>query len=113
LHFLFTEGIFNEEIEMDPSIYFFADEIAISLRAFTHGYDLFHPHRISGWHLYNRTATRIPHWNDHPGWRQQNEFSLIQLTNLYMGNKKGRFGVGSKRTISNYEEFIGMKLIEQ
>src|SRR5690349_20509893 len=47
---------------MDPSIYFFVDEIAISLRAYTLGYDLFHPHRILGRHLYNR-STRVTHWS--------------------------------------------------
>lgn len=112
LHFLFTEGFFNEEIEMDPSIYFFADEVAVSLRAYTMGYDIFHPHKILGWHLYNRTTTRVPHWNDHPEWRQQNEKSYSQLTSLFSGNKKGRFGTGSNRTVSSYEEYIGMKLIE-
>ena len=61
LHFLFTEGSFNQEIPFDPAIYFFADEIAIALRAYTLGYDLFHPHRILGWHLYDRT-TRATHW---------------------------------------------------
>jgi hypothetical protein len=112
LHFLFAEGTFNEEIEMDPSIYFFADEIAISLRAYTSGFDLFHPHKIIGWHLYNRTGTRIPHWDDHPEWKQQMEYAYNELSQLFTGNKKGNFGTGSNRTVSNYEEYIGMKLIK-
>jgi hypothetical protein len=112
LHFLFAEGNFNEVLEFDPSIYFFADEVAISLRAYTMGYDLFHPHRILGWHLYDRTATRVTHWEDHPEWRQQNEYSYHQLTDLFRGNKKGRFGIGRERTVAGYEEYIGMKLIE-
>ena len=112
LHFLFTEGAFNAEIEMDPSIYFFADEIAVSLRAYTMGYDIFHPHKILGWHLYNRSGTRVPHWCDHPEWKQQSDNSYNELANLYSGKKKGRFGTGESRTVSNYENHIGMKLIE-
>ena len=112
LHFLFAEGTFNEVLEFDPSIYFFADEVAISLRAYTMGYELFHPHRILGWHLYDRTATRFPHWNDHPEWRQQNEYSYSRLKDLFRGNDKGRFGVGRERTVASYEKYIGMKLIE-
>ena len=112
LHFLFTAGTFNDEVEFDPSIYFFADEVAIALRAFTLGYDLFHPHRILGWHLYDRVATRIPHWKDHPEWRRQLEFSYAELTDLFRGHKKGRFGVGLERTIGKYEAHIGMPLID-
>ena len=43
LHFLFADGLFNRELAFDPSIYFFADELTIALRAFTYRYDLFHP----------------------------------------------------------------------
>lgn len=112
LHFLFTEGVFNEVLEFDPAIYFFADEVAIALRAYTMGYDLFHPHKVLGWHLYERAATRVPHWKDHPEWRQQNEHSYIRLTGLFRGNEKGRFGIGRERTVAGYEKYIGMKLIE-
>lgn len=110
LHFLFAEGSFNGEIEFDPSIYFFADEIAIALRAYTFGYDLFHPHEILGWHLYDR-STRVTHWSDHPEWRRQNKFSYDQLLKLYRGYVIGRRGIGLQRKISEYEEYIGMKLI--
>lgn len=111
LHFLFVDGSFNDEIEFDPSIYFFADEIAIALRAYTMGYDLFHPHKILGWHLYERTATRIPHWHDHPEWKQQYECSHTELRNLFCGNNTGKFGIGVERSISRFEEYIGLRLI--
>ena len=109
LHFLFTEGQFNKEIEFDPSIYFFADEVAIALRAYTFGYNLFHPHLILGWHLYNRD-TRVTHWADHTSWRKQNEESCRKLSKLYRGHISGKYGTGLQRSISDYEEYIGMKL---
>lgn len=110
LHFLFAEGSFNREIAFDPSIYFFADEVAIALRAYTHGFDLFHPHRILGWHLYDR-ATRITHWSDQPGWIAQQEASCRTLRQLYRGRLFGKYGIGEVRSVSDYEEFIGMQLI--
>ncbi len=58
--FLFTEGYFNAEIPIDPAIYFFGDDITTAVRAYSHGYDFFHPHIVVAWHLYDR-ATRIPH----------------------------------------------------
>jgi hypothetical protein len=111
LHFLFAEGSFNEAIKFDPSIYFFADEIAIALRAWTRGYDLFHPHTILGWHLYNR-ATRVTHWDEHPEWSRQQEVSEQRLFRLYRGYITGAFGVGDERTVASYEDHIGMKLID-
>jgi hypothetical protein len=111
LHFLFAAGTFNREVPFDPSVYFFADEVAIALRAFTSGYDLFHPHRVLGWHLYDR-LTRTTHWADHPGWRRQNEASCRRLRELFSGTLGGRYGLGEARRLVDYEAFVGMKLID-
>lgn len=110
LHFLFAEGAFNREIVFDPAIYFFADEVAIALRAYTRGYDLFHPHRLLGWHQYNR-ATRVTHWSDHPGWQRQQELSCRRLRELLSGELFGEYGIGEVRDIADYEAFVGMALI--
>jgi Glycosyltransferase (GlcNAc) len=111
LHFLLADGSFNRDVIFDPGIYFFADEIAIALRAYTSGYDLFHPHRILGWHLYNR-LTRITHWSDHTGWREQNESSCRRLRALYAGGIEGEYGLGHERQLWEYERFVGTRLIE-
>ncbi len=111
LHFLLADGRFNQEVPVDASIYFFADEIAMALRAHTHGYDLFHPHRVLGWHLYDR-ASRVPHWRDHADWRARNVASCQQLRALYRGELRGRFGVGPVRSVADYESLIGQPLIE-
>ncbi|MDH5498849.1 MAG: UDP-N-acetylglucosamine-transferase [Nitrospira sp.] len=109
LHFLFSGGIFNKDIPVDPLIYFFADEVAIALRAYTHGYDIFHPHHNLGWHLYDR-STRVTHWSDHPAWRKKQELSYERLRMLYGGKIRGHDGIGSVRSISDYEHYIGMPL---
>lgn len=111
LHFLFAAGDFNENVQFDPSIYFFADEVAIALRAYTKGYDLFHPHTVLGWHLYDR-ATRVTHWDEHPEWTKQSEVSQQRLFRLYRGYITGQFGIGDIRSISMYEDHIGMKLVD-
>ena len=110
LHFLFAEGSFNADLCFDPAIYFFADEVAVALRAYTRGYDLFHPHRLLGWHLYDR-ATRITHWSDHAGWHAQNRRSCEQLRALYRGELHGEYGVGTARSIADYERYIGLPLV--
>jgi hypothetical protein len=45
-HFCFTLGAFSLEVQHNPEYYFHGEEISIAVRAFTHGYDLFHPHRV-------------------------------------------------------------------
>jgi hypothetical protein len=110
LHLLFAEGDFNRVVPFDPDIYFFADEVAVALRAFTHGYDLFHPHVVLGWHLYDRT-TRRPHWADHPRSSEQQALSLTRLEALYGGSERGVYGVGRVRTIADYESWAGAPLV--
>ena len=110
LHFLFADGAFNREIAFDPSIYFFADEVAIALRAYTSGYDLFTPHVVLGWHLYDR-ATRVTHWSDHDDWHARNEASCRRLRALFRGELNGAHGLGCARTLGDYESYAGTKLV--
>lgn len=109
LHFLFTLGIFNSEVIFDPKYYYTGDEVVTSLRAFTHGYDFYHPHRILGWHEYKR-VDRISHWHDHPEWRKQDSDSLERLKLIFRGCQKGLYGVGTVRTVYEFENFLGIPL---
>src|SRR6185437_7520232 len=61
--FLFTCGRFVEEVPYDPELYFMGEETAMTVRAFTHGYDFFHPAETILWHDYGRQHTR-KHWED-------------------------------------------------
>jgi hypothetical protein len=110
LHLLFVAGAFNEEILIDPTAYFSGDEVLVGLRAFMAGYDLYHPHRIVGWHCYDR-ATRVTHWNDHPDWRDRERRSMAMMSAFY---RDGPVGLGSRRarTVADYEAHIRGKLID-
>jgi hypothetical protein len=110
LHFVFVAGSFNREVLFDPEIYFFGDEVMTGLKAFTWGYDLYHPHRIVGWHCFNR-ATRVPHWDDHDNWTSLHEQSLNKMKNIYRGKLTKGAGLGSSRTIMDYENHILMDLV--
>jgi hypothetical protein len=108
LHFLFAAGRFNSEVPADPEIYFFGDEVAMGMRAFTWGYELLHPHRVLGWHAYDRTC-RVPHWDDHPDWHQRHRKSLARLRRLFRGSGDG---LGPVRRIDEYEQRIMLDLVE-
>jgi hypothetical protein len=111
LHFLFAAGRFNEELPPDPSIYFSGDEVATSLRAYSSGYDFFHPHRVLGWHCYDR-ASRVPHWKDHLEWIEQDDRSFATLRRTFTGKRTGRFALATRRSVQQYEARIMVQLAE-
>jgi hypothetical protein len=113
LHFMFGRGAFNEDVPFDKAIYFFGDEVLAGLRAFTSGYDLFHPHRVIGWHCYDR-ASRVGHWSDHADWHDQHRHSLELMRALYLGGAPAEIApLGEERSVADYEHHIMLPLVEK
>ncbi|HKO52455.1 MAG TPA: GlcNAc-transferase family protein [Polyangiaceae bacterium] len=112
LGFLFSEGRFNQEIPLDPNIYFFGDEITTGLRAYCHGYDFFHPHRVLAWHAYDR-KTRRCHWEDHQNWLRVDRKSRNRVRRVLLRRGHRDYPLGATRTVASYERFIGMPLVER
>lgn len=110
LHFIFARGNLNLDLPLDPEVYFFGDEVVLSARAYTAGYDLFHPHTVLGWHCFQR-ATRVAHWADHQDWQQQHQRSLCRIRAVLEGRHEGRHALGTRRTLEQYEDQILCKLI--
>lgn len=113
-HFCFTLGQFSKEVQHDPDYYFHGEEISISVRAFTHGYDLFHPHKVVIWHEYTR-KNRIKQWDDNKSWWKKNESSheknrkVLGVDGESLDGDLGIYGFGSERTIKDYEKYAGIK----
>lgn len=112
-HFCFTTGQFCLEVPHDPEYYFHGEEISIAARAFTWGYDLFHPHKVVAWHEYTR-KNRTKHWDDDTQWHIKNEAchsknrKLFKMDGEIQYNNFGKYGFGSIRTIEQYEEYAGI-----
>ena len=112
-HFAFSVGDFAREVKHDPNYYFHGEEISIAARAFTHGYDIFYPHKIVAWHEYTRKG-RTKQWDDDPGWGLRNSDSHLRNRKLFgMDGEKqdvdfGVYGFGTERTLSDYEKFAGL-----
>jgi UDP-N-acetylglucosamine (GlcNAc):hydroxyproline polypeptide GlcNAc-transferase len=111
LHFMLAAGELNRELPFDCDTYFFGDEVATGLRAFTHGWDLFHPHRVVAWHAYSRHM-REPHWVAHSDWHARHQASLQHLRLLYRGDPRTRHLLGSKRSVADYERHIMHPLVD-
>jgi hypothetical protein len=86
----------------------------MTLRAFTSGYDLFHPCETIVWHDYVRKDA-VKHWDDHTeanktgvAWGEQDLQSKAKIRKLLLGEPVGGFGLGSARTIEQFEEYAGL-----
>jgi glycosyltransferase involved in cell wall biosynthesis len=112
-HFCFTLGSFVKEVPHDPEYYFHGEEISIAVRAYTCGYDLFHPHKIVAWHEYTRKG-RKKQWDDDPKWVTKNVNCHLRNRKLFEmdGEVKdidfGIYDFGSERTLEDYERYAGL-----
>ena len=112
-HFCFTLGKFCKEVPHDPEYYFHGEEISIAVRAFTWGYDLFHPHKVVAWHEYTRKG-RTKQWDDDKTWTSKNDHSHLRNRKLFEmdGQKRdidfGPYGFGNVRTLEDYERYAGV-----
>jgi hypothetical protein len=112
-HFCFTLGSFVKDVPHDPEYYFHGEEISIAVRAYTHGYDLFHPHKVIVWHEYTRKG-RKKQWDDDNQWVTKNVNSHKRNRKLFEmdGEVKdidfGIFDFGKERTLNDYERYAGL-----
>jgi hypothetical protein len=115
--FLFAAGSFVEEVPYDPRLYFHGEEQSLSARAYTHGWDIFHPPRIPLFHLYKMPdkAHHTHHW--HPEWERLRDFKFTQLTELakirlmdllFERRDLGRYGLGKTRSLYEFAKFSGI-----
>jgi glycosyltransferase involved in cell wall biosynthesis len=112
-HFAFTLGQFSTEVQHDPEFYFHGEEISIAVRAYTHGYDLFHPHRVVIWHEYTRKG-RTKQWDDDKDWVNKNNLAHKKNRQLFgMDGEEvtmdfSKYGFGTERSLRDYEIYSGL-----
>ena len=117
----FSLGEVNKEIIYDENIYFIGEEISLSARLWTSGYDIFCPNKIIMYHLYltgeNDSGLKIQdsnkHKKDSKRSKSLNLSSISRIKNL-LNIKKNReslnliYGLGSVRSLRDYERFSGV-----
>jgi hypothetical protein len=111
-HFAFSVGEFSNEVQHDPEYYFHGEEISIAARAYTCGYDLFHPHKVLVWHEYTRKG-RTKQWDDDKEWHLKNNHAHKKNRQLFgMDGEEmvdmGKYGFGTERSLSDYERYAGI-----
>lgn len=117
--YMFSSGKVVSEVPYDPYMYNGQEEMSIAMRLFTHGWDVYAPHRVVMYHLYNNDAPpqKKLHWEDRKDWthirdRAQRRFDYMceHIKTLPPEDMKdiAQYGLGSVRTLDEYQEFCGI-----
>ena len=112
LHFLFTEGKFNNKIRFDPDHFFSGEEYNVTLRAFTHGYDLISPKQHVVYHHYKKDSVKSD-----PAMQFVNNTQWADLDSKGLFNNKmifteepalasHNYGLGNKRTVDDFVKYM-------
>lgn len=118
--FIFAPGNFFQEILYDPCLYFIGEEQNIAIRAYTHGWDIYHYPGIPVYHLYHSNNSRPLHWDkDEDDYRQIKWYTLRErsrkrLADLLFNNENlGVYSLGKKRSLIDYSNFSGINYINK
>lgn len=114
--FIFTEGNFVNEVPYDPFLYFHGEEQSIALRAFTRGWNIYHPVHVPVRHLYKTSGTAYEshHWHGEVDKKRAFNYGHLQerakkrLIQLLSGHDLGAYGLGTKRSLTDYARLCGI-----
>ncbi|MES2263554.1 MAG: GlcNAc-transferase family protein [Pseudomonadota bacterium] len=115
--FVFCDGSFVDEVPYDPYLYFHGEEQSLAVRAYTRGWDIYHPLHVPLYHLYKmpNTPHETHHWHGEIDARR--DFSGAYLTaraaarlnRLLCGDGlPGAYGLGNARTLEQFSAFSGI-----
>ena len=117
-HFAFGSNKWARDVKHDKGIFFAGEELNLTVRSFTHGYDLFHPHRVIIWHATmreERSGKLV--WDDQSKrgedmWWKGNDAARSRIRQLIgvedNGIDLGEYGLGKQRSLRDYEKYAGI-----
>lgn len=111
---IFTFGRFCQDVEYDPELYFAGEEISLAARAYTHGYNFYYPNENLVWHRYRHPMPL--HWSDNMDTQTEaHEKAVKRLATLFLGDhtELGRYGLGKKRSLDEFETYAGINFFER
>lgn len=115
---VFAPGSFVYEVPYDPHMYFSGEEALLALRAYTHGWDLFHIPKLPVYHYYDTgpelEVKRVRHWDEKQDssrptrWWDLNSRANQRMAEIVGGKDFGVYGLGRVRTLEDYAQFSGI-----
>lgn len=109
--FFFTYGSFIKSVPYDSSLYFWGEEISMSVRAWCDGWDIFSPEKCPIFHHYVREKGPR-HWQDHNA-DALNDASLAKVRGMLEEKAGFHSLLWQSRTLAEYQEFAGVNFKER
>jgi glycosyltransferase involved in cell wall biosynthesis len=115
--FIFCAGNFIEEVPYDPYLYFHGEEQSLAVRAYTRGWDIYHPTWVPLYHLYKTADTphETHHWHGDIDARRAHTGAYLtdraktRLTALLSGElKSDAYGLGRARSLDDFIALSGI-----
>lgn len=110
--FVFTMGAWNIDVRQDPEHLYAGEELALTLRSYTHGYDLWNPARRVVWHR-GHPAPNPKYISDDPDGAagRRHERAGRRLRTLLAGDPARvlePYSLGTARTLEEYSAWSGL-----
>ncbi|MEL7314761.1 MAG: GlcNAc-transferase family protein, partial [Cyanobacteria bacterium J06559_3] len=113
--FIFAPAQLLIDVPSDPVVYFGEEEVARSIRMWSHGWNIYIPPYPPVYHSFNTTGKKRPlHWKDNENWARLQKRGLLRYTALLSeesANKKAAFGLGRVRSLQDFTDFCGIDLV--
>lgn len=104
--FMFTYGSFIDEVPYDDELYFIGEEITMSIRAWTNGWDIFHPKICPLFHWFCRD--KAPRNETDNNASEHIALSVAKTLAMLRGDQIERYGFGTVRSLADYEGYAGI-----
>lgn len=117
---VFAKASLDRDCPSDPDMFFVADEAALDVRYFTHGYNIYHPAYMPFWHWYgerrNRDGSPVKRFNtkdpDYIKKRITEERRIRSLFGLMKDPVDlNGFGLGRERTLQDFCRVSGVDFL--
>lgn len=125
-HFIFGQAGNVRVIEPDPQMYFIADEVTIAARYYTHGINVYQPGVRCVYHLYARQDAFRKKGVEVPRFARlergadgitRKEIEAMRMSQMFgiaeCGIDLGSFGLGTERTLAQFETDSGISIKEK
>ena len=96
----------HKEVLHDPDMYFYGDELAMSIRLYTYGYNVYSYGESYIYHQYERKNQEFPSVANAMSNELDRLYSLLGISNKNID--MGIYGLGNKRTLEEYQKFAGV-----
>ena len=112
----FMDARVIQAIPLDPYLMFWVEQCAMTLRFWSHGYDIWHPGgppRVRHKYMHERRLNNDQYWNrDKPRASEQHVRSRGRL-HVLAGRQPGdlgAYGLGGQRTVAEWQDFAEVDL---